>query len=318
MRRVEDHRMVSIKDAVQELIGGFNLIHLPSARNDDAPCSEDAHGDPFALSFAIAGPLALTEVLALTDAVSCVKRIVVEFRIHALIDGFLQCAGEIVFIHQQFVESILVDKLVQRIVRIDELNGESLQTCLPFKGGDGEGQNRLKDPLQGPIGEFLGRYTCHLNASIRKQFYVHFFPSFTVCAFMDHATNHQRGLVEEGLGRDLSIGKDVLVTRAEHFVLVLKFQDSDVGIPHGNHDGGQLIKENIQMNGCSPVTRDHHGGDTKSRALIGTCLVLCHGRNGKEGALFLFPFRFKFLFIFSDELNELRMDLLLWGRIIHQ
>lgn len=99
MRRVEDGRMVPIKDAVQELIGGFNLIHLPSPRNDDAPRSENAHGDPFAFSFAIAGPLALTEVLALANAISRVKRIVVEFRIHALIDGFLQRAGEIVFIH---------------------------------------------------------------------------------------------------------------------------------------------------------------------------------------------------------------------------
>ena len=70
MGGVEDRRVVPIKYTVQELIGRFNLIHLPSPRNDDAPRSENAHGDPFALSFAIAGPLALTEVLALTNAVS--------------------------------------------------------------------------------------------------------------------------------------------------------------------------------------------------------------------------------------------------------
>ena len=131
---------------------------------------------------------------------------------------------------------------------------------------------------------------------------------------MDHAADHQRGLIEERLGRDLSVGKDVLVTGAEHFVLVLKFQDSDVGIPHGNHDGGKLIKENIQVNGCSPVTRDYHGRDTKRRALIREC----HERYERGVPFFLFPFRFKFLFILSDELNELRVDLLLWGRIIHQ
>ena len=70
MGGVEDRRMVPIKDTVQELIGRFDLVHLPSARNDDAARSENAHGDPFALSFAIAGPLALTEVLTLTNAIS--------------------------------------------------------------------------------------------------------------------------------------------------------------------------------------------------------------------------------------------------------
>ena len=89
MRGVEDGCVVPIKDAVQELIGGFNLIHLSSPRNDDPSRSENAHGDPFAFSLAIAGPLALTEVLTLTNAVSRVKRIIVEFRIYALIDGFL-------------------------------------------------------------------------------------------------------------------------------------------------------------------------------------------------------------------------------------
>lgn len=242
MRGVEDGRVVPIKDTIQELIGRFDLIHLPSTRNDNAPRSEDAHGDPFALSLAIAGPLALTEVLALANAVSRVKCIVVEFRIHALIDGFLQCAREVVFIHQQFVESVLVDKLVQCIVRIDQLNGESLQTRLAFKGGNGERQNRLKDPLEGLIRELFGRHTRHLNASVREQFHIHFFPSCAVRAFMNHATDDQRGLIEEGLGCDLSVRKDVLVAGAEHLVLVLKFQDSDVGIPHGNHDGGQLIK----------------------------------------------------------------------------
>ena len=57
MRSVEDRRMVSIKDTVQELIGCFNLIHLASARNDNATRSENTHGDPFALSLSIAGPL---------------------------------------------------------------------------------------------------------------------------------------------------------------------------------------------------------------------------------------------------------------------
>ena len=126
MRGVEDGCVVPIKDAIQELIGGFNLIHLPSPRNDDAPRSENAHGDPLAFSFAIAGPLALTEILALTNAVSRVKRIIVKFRIHALVDGFLQRAGEVVFIHQQFMESVLIDELIQLIVRIDQLNGKSL------------------------------------------------------------------------------------------------------------------------------------------------------------------------------------------------
>ena len=70
MGGIEDRCVVLIKYAIQELIGGFNLIHLPSPRNDDTPRSENAHGDPFAFSFAIAGPLALTEVLALTNAVS--------------------------------------------------------------------------------------------------------------------------------------------------------------------------------------------------------------------------------------------------------
>ena len=136
------------------------------------------------------------------------------------------------------MESVLIDELVQRIVRIDQLNGKSLQTRLPFKGGHRKRLNRLKDPLQGLICKLFGRHTRHLNPSVRKQFHIHFFPSCAVRAFMDHTADHQGGLIEEGLGGDLSVRKDVLVAGAEHFVLVLKFQDSDVGIPHGNHDGG--------------------------------------------------------------------------------
>jgi len=84
--------MVPIKDTVEEVIGGFNLIHLSSSRNDDATRSKNAHGDPFAFPLAMTGSLALTERCALTDTICCVGRIIVEFGIHTLIDGFLQCA----------------------------------------------------------------------------------------------------------------------------------------------------------------------------------------------------------------------------------
>lgn len=122
------------KYPVQEIVGDMNLIQLTCAGNDNCTRSENAHGDSLALAFSVASTLSLTEFLATADSCAFIVGIIEELGVHALIDGFFKHAEEVVFINQDLVESILINKFVECIVCINELNGEALNNRRIFKG----------------------------------------------------------------------------------------------------------------------------------------------------------------------------------------
>jgi hypothetical protein len=126
--------MMSVKHLVQEIIRRFNLFQLSGTCNNDLARPKDAHCYALAFSLSLSHTLTLTERLALTDSISRISGIVEEFSIHPLINGLFQHAKQVVFVNQNLMKYILINELIQCIIGIDKLNGESLNGWFLLEG----------------------------------------------------------------------------------------------------------------------------------------------------------------------------------------
>ena len=81
---------MTVKDTIQEIIGGINLMNLPSSRNNNLSRSKDTHRNSLAFSLALSRALTLAKLFALTDSLAWVSCIIEELGIDALIDRLFQ------------------------------------------------------------------------------------------------------------------------------------------------------------------------------------------------------------------------------------
>ena len=77
------------------------------------------------------------------------------------------------------------------------------------KDVSGKLANGLNEPLHCLTSKGFRRHTCHLNVTIGKEFDIHLHPLIPCPIHL--SAQYNRGLVKEGLGGDLSIGKDIFV-----------------------------------------------------------------------------------------------------------
>lgn len=285
-RIVEHGLLVALKDLIQEVIRRTNLGHFTSARNDDFTCAEDAHGDTLTLAFALSRTLPFTDLLTGADTRTTIGGIVEVFGIDTLIDGLLQHAEEIVFINQQFMESVLINEPIDGVVRIDELDRESVNMDRKFKRRLRERLNDSVEPIEGRLSEGLRGDTCHLDTAVRKQFDVHLLPGITLLLLImilalalvlnsmvirHSATNHNGGLIKERLVGDLTMCEDILVGPSLNTWTVFNLEHTFVGIPERNHVGPKRVKDRTQIHRGAPVSRNDHRGDAER------CLLEFHG-----------------------------------------
>ena len=101
------------EDLVEKVICHLNLLHVPSAGNNDIARTKDAHRDPLTLPDTISRTLALTEPRTGTNPRLLVRRIVEELGIHSLIYRLLQHTEDTVLIHQNAIQILLLDIIVQ-------------------------------------------------------------------------------------------------------------------------------------------------------------------------------------------------------------
>ena len=107
------------EDLIQKVIRHLNLLHVPPAGNNDIARAKDAHRDPLTLPIALTRTLALTEPRTGTNPRLLVRRIVEELGIHPLINRLLQHTEDAVLIHQNAIQILLLNIIVERVVRIN-------------------------------------------------------------------------------------------------------------------------------------------------------------------------------------------------------
>ena len=234
------------ENIIQKLIGHLNLLHIPSAGNDNIARPENAHRNPLTLSYSIPRTLTLTEPRTGTNTRRLIRRIVVELGIHPLVNRLLQHTEDAVFFHQNTIQILLLHIVVQRVVRINHRDGCLGNRRLLFGGNERTPRkpfDNRQEPLNGLYSELQGRYPRHLNAAGSEEFHIDLLPSYA-----KRSSQNQGRLVIEGLGRHLAIRKEILVARPIDLLLMLELQNAGRWIADGNEVLFELLKEDIELN----------------------------------------------------------------------
>lgn len=248
-----------LKDTIQEPVGLMNLFHGARARNDDGAGAKDAHCDAFTLTNTGARSLTLTEGRTITDARALVDGVIEVLGVDALVYRLFKHTKEVVLFDKEPVEIVLLNVVVERIIRVDELDadlchGGSSNRC---KGARGKALDEFEKPFNGLDRKFLGWHTRHLNGAASKEFHVDLFPSTA------HATTQNEGvLIKEGLVGRLTICKEVLVARSKDGRVVLGLENALGRIANGDKVILELRIEAVEIDGKTPVGCHRHGGDT--------------------------------------------------------
>ena len=273
-----------LENLIQEGIGRFDLLHLSRPRNNNFPRTEDTHCDAFALPLPFTCTLPLANLLTGADSWTTIARIVEVLGIHTLIDGFLQHTEEIVFINQQFMERILINETIDGIIRIDELDGESMNAHGLVKRGFGKALNQFIEPVQGRTSKALGGHTRHLDTSVCEEFDIDLFPCHllvigalllvllllfflplplpTIGSFY-LASHNNGGLIKECLVRDFTMCKDILVAQSQDSCAIFDLQHTLCGVPKGQDIPLQGLENGAKAHWRSPMRRNDHRGDAE-------------------------------------------------------
>lgn len=179
------------------------------------------------------------------------------------------------------MESVLINEPVDGVVRIDQLDRETMNMDGLIKGRHGKGLDHSVEPVQRGSGKRRRGDTRHLDPSIRKEFNVYLLPGIRrvllvlvlVPTIRYTTTDDDGGLVKERFVGNLTMRENILIGPSLNTWTIFNLEYTLIRIPEGDHVRPKRVKDGTELNRCAPVSRNDHGRDAER------CLLEVHDGN---------------------------------------